>query len=106
MNLSSLNPEKDAKETDKENLLTEFENSDIFGQLSLKIAHPQKLKDVKWPLIMDQNAYEYSYNNNNQKCVYYYCRSKKSGCTKPTGLVDLEKKEVILFFSLKALTII
>ena len=33
-------------------------------------------------------------------------RSKKSGCTKPTDLVDLEKKEVILFFSLKALTII
>ena len=78
-------------------IIANYSKEDIYGQLNMKISYPQQLKNVSWPIIKDDHNYEYSYSQSFNGFVYYYCRSKRSGCTEPKMEIDIKKKTVHIF---------
>jgi len=82
------------KDIDAQSLLKKYEESDIFGKLDLKISFPKFFKNQNWPILNDSQNFEYSYNQNCNKLVYYYCRSKKVGCSEPKMIIDIQQKKV------------
>lgn len=75
----SLEMEPSSNENIKKNekletpeLLSIYDNSDNFEKLNLKIQYKETLKDLNWPIIKDDNNYEFSYNKHSGKTIYYY----------------------------------